>query len=295
MSTIGDGDRRNLGDASDKRRFWKKVSRDPASGCWNWVGGKFATGYGAFGMNGTTWLAHRLAYTWENGHIESGLVLDHHECSNRACVNPNHLRAVTQTENAGRETRQKREQMGSCRTEGCDRAPRSANIPYCNPCYRKKRRTNEQRTCEIPECNLPWFTRGLCSAHYTKLKATGAFETVQPKRAPRTSNYRELVEIDPKTGCWIWQGENERNGYGLVEIIGPNGERIRRAAHRVIWEELKGPLSDTVVLDHVHCQNKLCCNPDHLDPITLAENTARSSRSRAGKARQRSPRRAPKP
>lgn len=42
-----------------------------------------------------------------------------------------------------------------------------------------------------------------------------------------------------------------------------------RLTHRVVWEELVGPIDDT--LDHM-CRNRACCNPDHLRPIARGEN-----------------------
>lgn len=72
-----------------------------------------------------------------------------------------------------------------------------------------------------------------------------------------------------ETGCWTWQGELNRNGYGRVWI---NGKRLM--VHRVVWELLRERIEDGLVLDHL-CKVRKCCNPDHLEPVTVRENTLR--------------------
>ena len=77
-------------------RFNKKVIVD-VSGCHIWQGSK-VKGYGNFKLNGKAVLAHRLSYEWAKGKIPDNLVIDH-LCRTPACVNPQHLRAVTRKEN----------------------------------------------------------------------------------------------------------------------------------------------------------------------------------------------------
>lgn len=84
---------------------------------------------------------------------------------------------------------------------------------------------------------------------------------VPPKLAPRI--------IVSATGCWEWQGELNRNGYGRVWV---NGRRLM--AHRVAYQLLVGEIPEGLVLDHL-CKVRRCCNPDHLEPVTVRENTLR--------------------
>lgn len=48
-------------------------------------------------------------------------------------------------------------------------------------------------------------------------------------------------------------------------------------AHRLIFELLEGPIDPDLVLDHLKavCCARWCVRPDHLEPVTIAENTRR--------------------
>ncbi len=76
-------------------KFLDKLCKNPNTGCWDWVACKVKRGYGKFGFNGETQLAHRVSWQIFKGYIPKGLVL-HHKCNNTSCVNPNHLELVTQ-------------------------------------------------------------------------------------------------------------------------------------------------------------------------------------------------------
>jgi hypothetical protein len=83
---------------NETKRFWAKVDRQGADGCWLWKGYRGRDGYGRININGTQVVAHRWAYEDAIVPIPAGLQIDH-LCRVRACVNPGHLEPVTQREN----------------------------------------------------------------------------------------------------------------------------------------------------------------------------------------------------
>lgn len=64
------------------------------TGCWEWTGAKNDGGYGIADVGGVALLAHRVFYSMYAGPILPGHHV-HHECRNRACVNPEHLEALS--------------------------------------------------------------------------------------------------------------------------------------------------------------------------------------------------------
>lgn len=85
---------------------------------------------------------------------------------------------------------------------------------------------------------------------------------------------RSNVEIDPVTGCWVWQRSFRPAGYGVTWI--PEQKRTIDA-HRLAYMLWIGEPRTGLVLDHEVCDNKECCNPWHLVPKTNWENVRRST------------------
>lgn len=82
---------------------WKKIAIKGEDDCWEWQGyrttTKYGKGYGAFGIDGATYLVHRISYLIAHPDAISlaapkdksikEFVL--HSCDNMICCNPKHL------------------------------------------------------------------------------------------------------------------------------------------------------------------------------------------------------------
>lgn len=80
--------------------------------------------------------------------------------------------------------------------------------------------------------------------------------------------------VDATGPCWLWMGARSSSGYGSIHrSLHDGGEYV--ATHRAAWELLVGPIPDELELDHL-CRVRHCCNPDHLELVTHAENMRRS-------------------
>lgn len=102
-----------------EEKFWRSVHVAGPNECWHWRGDPAPSGgYPQIRIDGKNVLAHRFSYELHKGPIPFDLVVDHAchnrdltcrsgaECMHRRCVNPAHLEAVTQQENARRAAQQ---------------------------------------------------------------------------------------------------------------------------------------------------------------------------------------------
>jgi hypothetical protein len=79
-------------------RLETKLTYEPNTGCWLWIACANNRGYGEFGVGPKVLKAHRVSLVLAGRELVDGLVVDH-ICRNTSCVNPAHLRQVTQAEN----------------------------------------------------------------------------------------------------------------------------------------------------------------------------------------------------
>lgn len=92
---------------------------------------------------------------------------------------------------------------------------------------------------------------------------------------PPIERFLALVTIQPNT-CWLWNGSKSKDGYGQFVLTARRGQkRIRIGPYRFIWEYFNGPMPAGLEPDHT-CNNRGCVNPEHIEPVTHAENQRRA-------------------
>jgi hypothetical protein len=74
------------------------------------------------------------------------------------------------------------------------------------------------------------------------------------------------VTPEPNSGCWLWDGSLNADGYGNVRR-----GKITHKAHRYVYEKSHGMLGDGICVCH-KCDVPNCVNPDHLFAGTHTEN-----------------------
>lgn len=82
----------------------------------------------------------------------------------------------------------------------------------------------------------------------------------------RSAGHRRVPwhNIQVTAGCWLWTGPVHKR----------YGKSSGTTAHRHVWLALGRTIPAGFELDHL-CRVPLCVNPDHLEPVTRAENNRR--------------------
>jgi hypothetical protein len=84
---------------------------------------------------------------------------------------------------------------------------------------------------------------------------------------------KKRITVNPNSGCWEWN-LMKRKGYGAVDYETRAFMFCKtELVHRISYNVFNAPVTPSEVIRH-RCNNKSCCNPEHLEPGTQVQNMA---------------------
>ncbi len=78
--------------------------------------------------------------------------------------------------------------------------------------------------------------------------------------------------------CWEWTLGTDKDGYATSDIARQYFDGTNRV-HRILYSLLVAPIPPGLELDHT-CKNRLCVNPEHMEPVTRKVNAERSGNAK---------------
>ena len=82
-------------------------------------------------------------------------------------------------------------------------------------------------------------------------------------------NLLTRIEVIPESGCWIFLGHLNKDGYGKARFHGKV-----KYVHQITYKLFVGEIDEGLELDHL-CRVRCCANPWHLEAVPHRINSGR--------------------
>ena len=152
-------------------------------------------------------------------------------------------------------------------------------------------------TCIVPTCGRLHQAHGFCSGHYQRWLLKGdvyqdiPLRPLTPRKQRLTFEERFWTHVDTSAdpdACWPWMLYITPAGYGQSEH-----NKVKMTAHRMAYLLHYQVNIDGLHIDHTchtractlasQCPHRRCCNPLHLEAVTMAVNIQRGNNWHRGK------------
>lgn len=121
--------------------------------------------------------------------------------------------------------------------------------------------------CSYETCKQAVTANGYCQGHYMQLRR--GYDLSPLYNHLSMKDRIEMCLVPGDNGCLIWNGHTDTGGYPNITFKGK-----KYLVHRAYYKELVGNIESHDTLDHL-CRNKMCVNPEHLEPVSRSENVKR--------------------
>ena len=132
-----------------------KIVVDPVTNCWRFTGALNGKGYGRIRTKGRTLMLHKVVYELLVEVVPDDLVCDHRchdpkvchlgiKCPHRACINPAHIKLVTDLENSRRSASVYRPRIRTVCANGHPLPPEEGRCKKCKADYLRKYRQEKR-------------------------------------------------------------------------------------------------------------------------------------------------------
>lgn len=234
-----------------KQNFYLKTKIN--GDCIIWTGQSKENGYGTFKIHRKSVGAHRIAFEFENGKIESGMLI-RHLCHNKLCVNVQHLKLGNSRDNA----------LDTLKIGGGTAKLNEQNVlEIIHLINNGSKLTTIAKLYHVTAETIGAVKRGITWSHVTSIQYK---QNIKPLNLYKEKLYSKTINYNE---CILWTGIVKSSGYGEMSV---NGKML--VVHRLSYFIANNitSLPNEYVVRHL-CHNKLCINPVHLAHGTEAQNS----------------------
>lgn len=87
-----------------------------------------------------------------------------------------------------------------------------------------------------------------------------------------------VIEIDDNNCYNVISHALNADGY-FRKLFTIDGKRVLKMYHRFVWERSGKVIPEGYEIDHI-CRNRKCCNPDHLQLLSISDHKVKTNKER---------------